>query len=135
MSVYSVEVIICKYSEMRGGNESSRGRDWHTFVLPTHSPSIQASFLNQGLSSFTFLYSAFAPYSTLPISTTSNAPAIQPSLWQQKTVFLLCQLLAVSLGVYKAWAMGLLPTASSDWLAWREARVVSLGLEAQENSA
>ena len=36
------------------------------------------------------------------------------------TMFILCHLLAVALGVYKCWSMGLLPTESSDWLAWYE---------------
>jgi len=40
----------------------------------------------------------------------------------------------MGLGVYKCWSMGLLPTESSDWLAWREPRVVSIdGLFAYKN--
>lgn len=34
------------------------------------------------------------------------------------TVFVLCHLACISLGLYKCWSMGLLPTESSDWLAW-----------------
>ncbi|EPQ28941.1 uncharacterized protein PFL1_03741 [Pseudozyma flocculosa PF-1] len=44
------------------------------------------------------------------------------SLLLPKAVFILCQLAAVALGLYKCWSMGLLPTESSDWLAWREPR-------------
>ncbi|KAN0063253.1 hypothetical protein ACQY0O_004417 [Thecaphora frezii] len=44
------------------------------------------------------------------------------SLLLPKIVFILCQMAAVALGLYKCWSMGLLPTESSDWLAWREPR-------------
>ena len=43
------------------------------------------------------------------------------SLVPQMFVFLGCQALCIALGLYKCWSMGLLPTESSDWLAWRKA--------------
>lgn len=33
-------------------------------------------------------------------------------------LFILCQLACTSVGLYKCWSMGLLPTEASDWLAW-----------------
>lgn len=59
---------------------------------------------------------AFAPYST---------PGKSNDLLLHKLCFIACQLACVGLGIYKCWSMGLLPTASSDWLAWREPRTVS----------
>ncbi|RDW69523.1 ER membrane protein complex subunit 4 [Coleophoma cylindrospora] len=43
-------------------------------------------------------------------------------LWQVKGVYVLMQLLALALGVWKVNGMGLLPTTRSDWLAWETAR-------------
>lgn len=59
---------------------------------------------------------AFAPYLT---------PGQSMSVMPQQLVFIACQLMCMGLGVYKCWSMGLLPTESSDWLAWREPRAVS----------
>lgn len=45
------------------------------------------------------------------------------------TVFVLCHLACIALGLYKCWSMGLLPTESSDWLAWYQpthVRAISL---------
>ncbi|KIS70426.1 chaperone EMC4 [Mycosarcoma maydis] len=44
------------------------------------------------------------------------------SLLLPKILFILCQMAAIALGLYKCWSMGLLPTETSDWLAWRQAR-------------
>ncbi|CBQ71812.1 conserved hypothetical protein [Sporisorium reilianum SRZ2] len=44
------------------------------------------------------------------------------SLLLPKVLFVLCQLAAIALGLYKCWSMGLLPTETSDWLAWRQPR-------------
>ncbi|SNX83299.1 related to EMC4 - member of a transmembrane complex required for efficient folding of proteins in the ER [Melanopsichium pennsylvanicum] len=44
------------------------------------------------------------------------------SLLLPKILFILCQLTCIAVGVYKCWSMGLLPTETSDWLAWREPR-------------
>ncbi|KIW05926.1 uncharacterized protein PV09_03119 [Verruconis gallopava] len=43
-------------------------------------------------------------------------------MWKVKTVFVLCNLMALALGVWKINKMGLLPTTRSDWLAWETAR-------------
>lgn len=40
------------------------------------------------------------------------------TLWMQKLVFVVGQLACLVLGVVKLQYMGLLPTATSDWLAW-----------------
>ncbi|KAK0547198.1 hypothetical protein OC846_004953 [Tilletia horrida] len=47
----------------------------------------------------------------------------QHSLLLQKTAYIACQLACIALGLYKCWSMGLLPTESSDWLAWKQPRV------------
>ncbi|KAE8209414.1 hypothetical protein CF327_g6596 [Tilletia walkeri] len=44
----------------------------------------------------------------------------QHSLLLQKAVYVACQLACIALGLYKCWSMGLLPTASSDWLAFKQ---------------
>ncbi|KAJ1028700.1 hypothetical protein NDA16_001866 [Ustilago loliicola] len=44
------------------------------------------------------------------------------SLLLPKILFILCQLAGLVIGLYKCWSMGLLPTETSDWLAWRQAR-------------
>ena len=36
-----------------------------------------------------------------------------------KVAFVICQIAAMSVGLYKFYKMGLLPTAESDWLAWK----------------
>ncbi|KAK3996195.1 hypothetical protein QBC44DRAFT_159181 [Cladorrhinum sp. PSN332] len=41
---------------------------------------------------------------------------------QVKMVYVVCQLVALALGVWKVNAMGLLPTTRSDWLAWEAQR-------------
>ncbi|RKP25510.1 hypothetical protein SYNPS1DRAFT_15547, partial [Syncephalis pseudoplumigaleata] len=45
-----------------------------------------------------------------------------------KLVFLLMNLLTILLGVYKLSAMGLLPTATSDWLAFMEPKKVATSM-------
>ncbi|CAG8812953.1 24883_t:CDS:2, partial [Racocetra persica] len=42
------------------------------------------------------------------------------SLIWQKLVYVLLQLFTMGLGLYKCFSMGLLPTATSDWLAFME---------------
>ncbi|PWN88402.1 DUF1077-domain-containing protein [Acaromyces ingoldii] len=54
-----------------------------------------------------------------PFSTPGKATALIP----QQVTFVACQLMLMALGIYKCWSMGLLPTESSDWLAWRQPRV------------
>ena len=41
-----------------------------------------------------------------------------------KLVYVVLQLLTMALGLYKCSAMGLLPTATSDWLAFMEPKQV-----------
>lgn len=43
------------------------------------------------------------------------------SLLPQMLLFVACQLACTAIGLYKCWSMGLLPTESSDWLAWYKA--------------
>lgn len=62
------------------------------------------------------IITAFAPYLT---------PGQPMAVLPQQALFVACQLACMGLGIYKCWSMGLLPTESSDWLAWREPRVVS----------
>ncbi|KAI9760275.1 MAG: hypothetical protein M4579_001789 [Chaenotheca gracillima] len=44
-------------------------------------------------------------------------------LWGVKAVYMLLQLAALGLGIWKVNQMGLLPTTRSDWLAWETERV------------
>ncbi|KAI9817923.1 MAG: hypothetical protein M1832_004543 [Thelocarpon impressellum] len=44
-------------------------------------------------------------------------------LWAVKGVYMLMQVVALALGVWKVNGMGLLPTTRSDWLAWETERV------------
>ena len=47
------------------------------------------------------------------------------SMLAVKGCYVLMQLLALGLGVWKVHGMGLLPTTSSDWLAWEGERTVT----------
>lgn len=49
------------------------------------------------------------------VQTDTNASQITLS----KIVFVICQLLNLSIGVYKLYKMGLIPHTESDWLAWK----------------
>ena len=44
-------------------------------------------------------------------------------LWLVKACYVLMNCVALALGVWKVNGMGLLPTTSSDWLAWESERV------------
>jgi hypothetical protein len=44
-------------------------------------------------------------------------------LWSVKAVYVLMNCVALALGVWKVNGMGLLPTTTSDWLAWEVERV------------
>ncbi|KZF25527.1 hypothetical protein L228DRAFT_244380 [Xylona heveae TC161] len=52
-----------------------------------------------------------------------EAEGIQSQMLGIKLVYVLMQLLALGLGVWKVNGMGLLPTARSDWLAWETERL------------
>ena len=56
---------------------------------------------------------AFAPYTT---------PSTAPRLLPAKAVYVVVNLVAIGLGVWKINQMGLLPTTRSDWLAWEGER-------------
>ncbi|CUM54113.1 uncharacterized protein AC631_04749 [Debaryomyces fabryi] len=38
-----------------------------------------------------------------------------------RTVFVVCQLACMAVGIWKLYNMGLIPNSESDWLAWKEA--------------
>ena len=80
------------------------------------SMMVVGMLLTNPLKAIMTITNAFAPYST---------PGKSNDLLLHKLAFIACQLACVGLGIYKCWSMGLLPTASSDWLAWREPRTVS----------
>jgi len=44
-------------------------------------------------------------------------------MWQVKATYVLMNVLALAMGVWKVNGMGLLPTTRSDWLAWESERV------------
>jgi hypothetical protein len=58
-----------------------------------------------------------------PTGAAKNHP--EASLLQAKATFLALQLITIGLGVYKINAMGLLPTTTSDWLAFLPPKQVS----------
>ncbi|MCJ1468676.1 hypothetical protein MMC07_007305 [Pseudocyphellaria aurata] len=45
------------------------------------------------------------------------------TLWMVKAMYVVMNLVALSLGIWKVNGMGLLPTTRSDWLAWETERV------------
>ncbi|CAI2183561.1 17170_t:CDS:2 [Funneliformis geosporum] len=51
-----------------------------------------------------------------------ESPKTKPHLMLPKLVYVILQLLTMALGLYKCFSMGLLPTATSDWLAFMEPR-------------
>lgn len=65
------------------------------------------------------LMDPFAPFKPLETEKTHDR------LWMPKMVFLLGQVLSIVLGIIKLQYMGLLPTTSSDWLAWEYHEPVS----------
>lgn len=65
---------------------------------------------------------AFRPIKALP-SVNSVFSTVEPSLsslWLQKFVYILGNLLGIGLALYKCQTMGFLPTHASDWLAFAE---------------
>lgn len=51
-----------------------------------------------------------------------ESPGTKGSILMVKAVYVLMQILALALGIWKVNGMGLLPTTRSDWLAWETAR-------------
>lgn len=56
-----------------------------------------------------------------------DTPGTHDRLLMPKVVFVVGQLLSILLGVVKLQYMGLLPTTTSDWLAWESYEPVSTG--------
>ncbi|KEI41473.1 uncharacterized protein L969DRAFT_85254 [Mixia osmundae IAM 14324] len=63
---------------------------------------------------------AFAPFTGASVPPAGQSPTTRESFAAQQTVYVICQGLLLALGLYKCHSMGLLPTASSDWLAFME---------------
>ncbi|KAF5986867.1 ER membrane DUF1077 domain-containing protein [Fusarium bulbicola] len=51
-----------------------------------------------------------------------HSESLSSQLLQVKFVYVVCQLVALGVGVWKINAMGLLPTTRSDWLMWEAQR-------------
>ncbi|MCJ1366068.1 hypothetical protein MMC16_005193 [Acarospora aff. strigata] len=60
--------------------------------------------------------------STNQVFTRFETEGTRGRLWMVKATYVLMQLVALSLGIWKVNGMGLLPTTASDWLAWETAR-------------
>lgn len=56
-----------------------------------------------------------------------ESPTNRQKVLQVKAVYVVMQLVALALGLWKINGMGLLPTTRSDWLAWEVAREVREG--------
>ncbi|KAH8172901.1 transmembrane protein [Sarocladium implicatum] len=52
-----------------------------------------------------------------------QTPHNSGDIFQVKAVYVLCQLVALAVGVWKVNNMGLLPTTRSDWLMWESQRL------------
>ncbi|MCJ1383508.1 hypothetical protein MMC17_006622 [Xylographa soralifera] len=64
-----------------------------------------------------------ALFQTNQVFTRYETDGTRGKLWMVKGVYVLMNLVALALGVWKVNGMGLLPTTRSDWLAWETARV------------
>ncbi|EIW70656.1 hypothetical protein TREMEDRAFT_28776, partial [Tremella mesenterica DSM 1558] len=82
------------------------------------------------------IFSAFEPFKTLPPWGKPGQESYLP-LTGPMVVYVICQALVLSLGLYKTSTMGVLPTSSSDWLQfetrsnppeWSSVQSLSLGL-------
>ncbi|KAG9253238.1 uncharacterized protein F5Z01DRAFT_158377 [Emericellopsis atlantica] len=51
-----------------------------------------------------------------------ESPSVSGRLLQVKLVYVVCQLVALAVGIWKVNQMGLLPTTRSDWLMWEAQR-------------
>ncbi|KAG7192381.1 uncharacterized protein KQ657_001780 [Scheffersomyces spartinae] len=54
---------------------------------------------------------AFAPF--------EDTPGLHVEVGTAKFMFIVCQLLNMSIGIYKLYGMGLIPHTESDWLDWK----------------
>jgi hypothetical protein len=70
----------------------------------------------------------FVKYETATPQSTKKAKKaglFDSPLLLPKVVFILVQIIPILMGLYKCQAMGLLPTATSDWLAWLRTKAAS----------
>ncbi|GAA5959958.1 hypothetical protein JCM21900_001439 [Sporobolomyces salmonicolor] len=76
--------------------------------------------LKQAISGILSVETVFAPFTASSKSKSPAEPAAQAqSFFQQKAVFVLCQIGLLCVGLWKCNSMGLLPTHESDWIAFR----------------
>ncbi|GAA5922850.1 hypothetical protein JCM1841_003761 [Sporobolomyces salmonicolor] len=76
--------------------------------------------LKQAISGILSVETVFAPFTASSKSKSPGEPAAQAqSFFQQKAVFVLCQIGLLCVGLWKCNSMGLLPTHESDWIAFR----------------
>ncbi|KAI4174250.1 MAG: hypothetical protein LQ343_002388 [Gyalolechia ehrenbergii] len=59
---------------------------------------------------------------TNQVFTKYETPRTKSKMWAVKAVYVLMNLVALGLGIWKVNGMGLLPTTRSDWLAWETQR-------------
>ncbi|KAI4279411.1 MAG: hypothetical protein L6R38_005050 [Xanthoria sp. 2 TBL-2021] len=59
---------------------------------------------------------------TNAVFTKYETPRTRSKMWVVKAVYVLMNLVALGLGIWKVNGMGLLPTTRSDWLAWETQR-------------
>ncbi|KAL8733281.1 MAG: hypothetical protein Q9181_003637 [Wetmoreana brouardii] len=59
---------------------------------------------------------------TNAVFTRYESPKTKSKMWVVKAVYVLMNLVALGLGIWKVNGMGLLPTTRSDWLAWETQR-------------
>ncbi|CAO1603362.1 MAG: hypothetical protein LQ349_006017 [Xanthoria aureola] len=59
---------------------------------------------------------------TNAVFTKYETPRTRGKMWVVKAVYVLMNLVALGLGIWKVNGMGLLPTTRSDWLAWESQR-------------
>ncbi|KAK0533652.1 hypothetical protein OC842_002907 [Tilletia horrida] len=105
-----------------------QAKAWEVALAPAKSLPMNAIMLymsGSGVQIFSMM--AVGMLVTNPIKALTNVDqpfqrltSSQHSLLLQKLTFVGCQLACIALGLYKCWSMGLLPTESSDWLAWKQ---------------
>ncbi|WFC96688.1 hypothetical protein MBRA1_003351 [Malassezia brasiliensis] len=103
-----------------------QAKAWEAAIAPVKSIPMNLMMLYMSGNSVQ-IFSMMVVYMTVvnPLKgiTTVNAvfaPYQNPkhTVLPQMLVFIVCQLACTSVGLYKCWSMGLLPTEASDWLAW-----------------
>ncbi|PKI85047.1 hypothetical protein MVES_000933 [Malassezia vespertilionis] len=102
---------------------------WEAAMAPAKSIPMNLMMMymsGNGVQIFSMMVVFMTVINPLKGITTINtvfAPYRNPNhtLLPQMALFIACQLGVVAVGLYKCWSMGLLPTESSDWLAWHKA--------------